>query len=167
MFAAFYVLAVSFIDRGSGLPVRYLAPLYVPMLVAGALILNEFFRYAEKRKPLPAPPILQNWNNGLTKRMAISAPALILMACLSLWLSQQVFSNYGNINDWMDNGRGYSSREWTGSEMVRYLRAHPPDGLIWTNQAVALHFWMDLQGWEKIYPLDTSIAKSPRHLAGE
>ncbi len=167
VFAAFYILALAvyLANIGPELPIRFLVPLYVPTLVAVTLILNEFFRYADKQKPLTATPFLQKWTASSMKKPAIeiSAPALILMAGLSLWLSEQAYENYQNINDWMDNGSGYTSREWTDSEMIRYLKSHPPDGKIWTNRAGVLRFWIS----GKILSLDPSIAKSPRHVVAK
>ena len=156
-------LAVTLTIRGANeLPVRYLAPLYVPALVVAMLGLNEFFRWAERQKPLASLPFLQNWNTDLAKRITISGPALILMAGLVLWLSQQVYVNYRNIGYWQNNGYGYSSREWADSEVVHHLRAHPPVGRILTNQAVALHLLLDIQGQENIFPLGASTLSNPR-----
>ncbi len=169
VFSVLYVfVAISFLSDATSLPVRYLTPLYIPALVVVTLILNEFFRDAEKKNPLGAVPLFRKWNNAnLTRTLTVSIPMLALVAGLSLWILQFSIVNYRDINHRMENGYGYSSREWTDSETVRYLRSSLPDGRIWTNQAVALHFWLDLEGHEKIYPLELAIATSPRHLLSQ
>ncbi len=160
-------VAVSLPLTDVDLPIRYLAPIYPPLLVAAALTLNQFLRWAEVQKPLAALPFLQKWNASLTKRMTISLPAIILVAGLSLWLAQQVYANYYNIKGWMDDGAGYTSREWTGSEtMAQYLRSHPPDGHIWTNTTLALYSLTGING-DRISAIGTrggTMQPDKRHL---
>ncbi len=148
VFVAVYALAmaVSLPLSDVDLPLRYLSPLYPPLLVAVALVLNEFFRYAARKQPLATLPFLQKWNIGLTGRMALSLPTLILAIGLSLWLAQQGYANYFIIKFWMNEGRGYLSREWEESETtVQYLRSHPLDGHVWTNQGYVLHALTDVK----------------------
>ncbi len=116
---------------------RYIAPVYVPVLVTATLILNEFLRSASEERPLGNATLLRKWNTGLMGTTRV--PAFILMGGLSLWLSQQVSVNYNNIQYWRDNGWGYGSRQWANSEIIRYMRSLRFDGYILTNHTRPLY----------------------------
>ncbi len=134
------------------LPPRYLAPMYVPALVAAIMVLNEFFCYAaQSNKLLAMPP---RWNTGpITKRMApVSAPTLILLASLLLRLSHQVYANYDHMEHWMYNGKGYSSKGWVESETVDHLETHSLDGLVYTTAWRKFELLPDIQSdhWKQL-----------------
>ena len=116
---------------------RYLAPLYVPTLVAVTLFLNEVLRCAAHTQ-LFATSFLPKWRVGTIA--TASWPALALSVCLSFWLLPHLHANYRNIQSWMDHGFGYASKPFRNSSVVRYVKDHLIDGYVWTNSSPALSF---------------------------
>ena len=148
-FAAVYALFLAIVLLLGDLQLvsRFLAPLYVPALVAAAAVLNEFLRCAAERKTRqPFGDVRRRFGAKGTRvatAAARRAPTFLLKACLCLWLGQQVFANYGNIRDRIENGSGYASRQWADSEVVHYLKSRPRGGCIWSTDARALYFLAD------------------------
>ena len=141
-FALVYALGLAAVlpRTDVDLTARYLAPLYVPVLVAASSVPGELLRRASERCPaagLPLPP-------G-SPGAGISRPALILTACLALWLAQWIGPNHDDIRGWRERGAGYSAREWKESDTVRSLRSRPPAGQIWSNEARALYLLADIR----------------------
>ncbi len=151
VFAAAYALFLTVVLPLINLQLnrRFLAPLYVPALVAAAAVLSEFLRCAEEKGQQP------HWNAAVRRRLqsfwrkgnrssgaraARNAPAFVFKLCLCLWLGQQVFANYGDIRHRIENGSGYASREWNGSEVVRYMKSRPRESCIWSTEPRALYF---------------------------
>ena len=142
-FLACYAAALAFVFARSdvALQTRHLAPLYPPLLVAAAIALAGLLRRASMRGPLVRLP-RRLGGAGAT------LPALALTAALALWLPQQALATYDDVRDWRDEGPGYATtREWTESATVRYLKAHPPEGQVWSNaaKAHAVFFAADLR----------------------
>ncbi len=136
VFIAVYIafIAVILPLTDVDIPVRYLAPIYPPILVATTLVINEFLGYAKRRRPLEEMPFLRRWNTGFIKKTPLSLAMLVLAFLLSLWLSQQVVVKYMDIRWYMDNGiLWYTSKRWAESDTVRYLISYPVDGQIFSN----------------------------------
>ncbi len=149
VFAAVYALFLAVILPLSDiqLPRRYLAPLYVPALVAAAAVLDEFLRCAAEKGGATIwrrlPMLWRKGNEGWAAAAARRAPAFLLKACLCLWLAQQVPANSKDIRRRIENGSGYASRQWDDSEIVRYMKARPRGGCIWSNETRALYLLTD------------------------
>ena len=80
-------------------------------------------------------------------------PALALAAALALWLPQQALATLGDVRDWRAEGRGYAAGpEWTESATIRYLRAHPPQGRIWSNSPAGVYFAAGLRNGNRNLP---------------
>ena len=126
------------------LPTRYLAPLYVPLLVAATLFLNEVLRCVAPARSLAMPSFLRKWSGG-AKTIA-NGPALALTACLSLWLFSHSYENYSDIRHWVNNGYGYASRQWRDSSTVRYLDNYLHHEYVWSNNATSIQFLLDTPG---------------------
>ena len=139
------VLAVALASSDAALYARYLAPMYPPLLVAAAIALAALLRRASRRGPLVRLP----------RRLGgaeASLPALALAAALALWLPQQAFATLGDVRDWRAAGWGDTSRETAESATVQWLRAHPPQGVVWTTYRARLYLaadWRDGPEWEK------------------
>lgn len=117
------------------LPSRYMQPMFPPLLVAATIILGEFISNSHASRP----PSL--------KKMITGKLGWILV---SLWLVLQVGANYDDIREWIDNGVGYNSRQWAESELVRYLKAHPPARPIVSNAAPLFYFLKAFRDGETI-----------------
>ena len=126
------------------LPARYLAPLYVPLLVAATLFLNEVLRCAAPARSLAMPSFLRKWSGGA--KTTANGPALALTACLSLWLFSHSYANYSDIRHWMDNGSGHVSKRWRHSSAIRYVDNHLRDEYVWSNGATSIQFLVDAPG---------------------
>ena len=142
-FLACYAAALAFVFARSDIALqpRHLAPLYPPLLVAASIALAGLLRRASMRGRLVRLP-RRLGGAGAT------LPALALAAALALWLPQQALATYDDVRDWRDEGPGYATtREWTESATVRYLKAHPPEGIVRSNaaKAHAVFFAADLR----------------------
>ena len=138
-------LAVALASSDAALYARYLAPMYPPLLVAAVIALAALLRRASRRGPLVRLP----------RRLGgaeASLPALALAAALALWLPQQALATLGDVRDWRAAGWGDTSRETAESATVQWLRAHPPQGVVWTTYRARLYLaadWRDGPEWEK------------------
>ena len=126
------------------LPARYLAPLYVPLLVAATLFLNDVLRCVAPARSLAIPSFPRKWSGG-AKTIA-NGPALALTACLSLWLFSHSYENYSDIRHWVNDGHGYASRQWRDSSTIRYLDNHLHHEDVWSNRAVSIQFLVGTTG---------------------
>lgn len=117
-FALVYIVitAIPVILQVEPFYIRYLIPLYIPVLVAVVVILDKLTEFL------------------------ISQPRWIsvtVTAVLSIWLVQHIPENYRNINDRIDNGFGAASKIWTKSNTIRYLKSNPLTGRVYfTNHWV-------------------------------
>ena len=149
-FAAVYLPAVLFtnwyLDFNLNAQPRYLAPLYPPLLVAAAIVVGGLLREASRRGPRARLP----------RRLGgaeACLPALALAAALALWLPQQALATLGDVRDWRAEGRGYAAGpEWTESATIRWLKAHPPEGRVWSNHSHAVYFAAGLRNGNRELP---------------
>ena len=126
VFASVYALflSVHLPLNDVNLPKRYLAPLYVPALVAATLFLNEVLRCVAHTRPLAQPylHLLRQWGIGAT--VTANWGTLILTTCMALHLLQLMSTGYNDIRLWMDNGSGHASKRWRNSSAIRYVDNH-------------------------------------------
>ena len=125
---------------------RFLTPVYVPMLAAATLILNEFFRCARERRAVEEPAASCKGNPRAAGMAAWGASTPALAACLSLWLLPQVAANYRDVERWMNDGvTRYSNKAWAESDVIRYLNSHPmdKDGWVLSNDVRAVYLLAD------------------------
>ena len=149
-FAAVYAAVTVFVNwrLDMRLPERHLAPLYPPLLVAAAIVLGGLLREASRRGASVRLPLPSRFGGTATA----SLPALGLAAALTLWLPQQALAGYDDVRSWRAEGRGATGAAWDGSTLVRWLRAHPTEGPIWTNLPYVLYLAADLRT-DYPYPL--------------
>ena len=121
VFAAAYTLALAvFLPLAdAALPVRYLLPLFPPLLVVSALVLDEF-----------------------TARNAAASGAVAVTMAAWLWLALPAVATYDDVRRWQAAGPdvGYSSKRWTESAVIRYLNVNRMDGAVWSTDPLALYF---------------------------
>ena len=130
-----------------GLSIRYLIPLFPPLLVTVTVVLNEF---------ISGPFAARSVSNEPPKIQLASTSVISLS---SLWLALWIIPNYDSIVSWNDNGRGYRSSEWTESQVIEYLNNKPIDGVIWSNEHAALYFLTKSKDAE-IYRLPLDLAET-------
>ena len=122
-FVAVYslALAISLPLNDVELEVRYLVPLFPPLLVTSALVLDELLARA-------AGPNARPWPN-----LAWAGRVLLALA-MSLWLIVQVRETYYDTRYRMEHGFHYASRRWFESDVIRYLNAsNRLDGAVAAN----------------------------------
>ena len=144
VFAAVYALFLAVILPLNDIQLirRYLAPLYVPALVAAAAVLNAFLRCAAEKGGAALWIRLQPFGPK-GRAAARRAPAFLLKACLCLWLAQQIPANSRDIRQRIENGSGFASRQWADSEIVRYVKLRALSGCIWSTETRALYLLAD------------------------
>ena len=113
------------------LPVRYLWPLFPPLLVAATLALDECTN-AHTR------------NAAVAKKLGKTGP-VVLAVVLSLWLAQQVGAAWSTTRKWLNDGSGYTARAWVESDVIRYLNANRLAGDVWSSEPPALYFHTELR----------------------
>lgn len=92
--------------------VRYLIPLYIPLLIAVVMILDRLIELTSQLR----------W-------MSVT-----ITAVLSIWLVQYIPENYRNINDRINNGFGAASKIYAKSDTIRYLKSNPLNGRIFSTK---------------------------------
>lgn len=124
VFVAIYALFWAFMAIVYDLAIypRYLAPMYVPLLVVAVSIIDRVL--ASNRESRRARN--EGGRNGYV-------PAI----CLSLWIAPQAWANYGDIQRWMETGYGEGRKFWARSETIGYMKSSPLDGVVWSFQTRA------------------------------
>lgn len=138
-------LTASLILTDIDVDMRYLSPAYIPIVVAAMVILGRYYDYiapTNRSRELPSLKPVCTRNNGLT---------FIIIASLFLHLVLAVFSSYDQIQLWRRQGFGYSSKPWTNSETIRYLRSNPISGQIYSNEARAIYTHIDVPDEVEVY----------------
>ncbi len=108
-----------------GVEQRFMAVMYIPLLVVATVALDRFLRYEHERKLLGRLPSLP-LPHPLAKTAA-SSPTLLaalLMAALALWAAAHALPHAAQIAraNSGDLYRGYASPRWAYSETLRYIR---------------------------------------------
>ena len=101
------------------LPDRYLAPMYVPVLVAFMVVLSEFLRWI-------SPWWLMRF---------------IVPFSLGVWLILQGSATYDDIRYWLDSRNENTSRN-QASEVLDYIKSNPLSGHIISNNSGRIHLAM-------------------------
>ena len=132
MFALYISLPLTDIR----MQIRYLAPLYVPLLFVAAIALNEGY-------------------HRVTSKNMINLSSLAIITSLFLWTSQQLYVNYKDIDSWLTRGAPYlnenssqhylyTSKYWRTSELIRYIKNADVEGRLWGTNAGAISRLTDI-----------------------
>ena len=144
-FALIYLamlLAALMMGRAwNGIEQRFMAVMYIPLLVAAIVALDRFLSYerdlnllGQLRLPnLPLPhPLAKSTSSSPTLLAAL------LMAALALWTAAHALPHASQITraNSGDIYRGYASPRWAYSETLRYIRQNPfaESALIHSNE---------------------------------
>ena len=131
-----------------GVSVRYLAPLYIPLLVAAVVVLDRLLVpvHDRRRREMAgggggegSPPVAAP---GVRGRVEIQRPlAAVLKVVLSLWALGQVVPNVDKIirTNSGDLYLGYSGPRWASSETLRWLRENPIDAVVYSTEPLAVY----------------------------
>ena len=123
------------LGNSHGVEERYLSPLYVPLLVAAAFALDRVLGFAPRRRLF-----WRRYKPGW-KRRAGRAAAAMVTAALSFFTAGQIEPNVREIRQSNSDGSGYASQFWAGSATVEWIRLNPLDGLIISNDALAVSLY--------------------------
>ena len=118
---ALYLL-IALPAGGAALESRHLTPLFPPLLVAAALVLDAVIRRVRAAGP----------------ELARRPLAAVLLA--TLWFMPQVAATAEHVQRQRVSGAGYASRQWAESDLIRYLNANLPPGAIHGTDPAALYF---------------------------
>ena len=146
-----------------GVSVRYLAPLYIPLLVAAVVVLDRLLVPVHNRRRREmagggggegSPPVAAP---GVRGRVEIQRPlAAVLKVVLSLWALGQVVPNVDKIirTNSGDLYLGYSGPRWASSETLRWIRENPIDAVVYSTEPLAVYLHNGRTSWE--LPLNCS-----------
>lgn len=131
-FALIYLallLAALMMGRAwNGVEQRFMAVMYIPLLIAVSVALDRFLRIERNRKLLGRLPTLP-LPHPLAKRSA-SSPTLLaalLMSALALWAMAHALPHANRIAraNSGDLYLGYAAPRWSQSETLAYIRENP------------------------------------------
>ncbi len=141
-YAALLGAAIMLGQTWEGVQPRYLAVLYIPMVVIAAFVLDGLFGWARDRQAAAGaggPPMLSAFARG---RRANRLAAIALGVGLCAWVAVQTIGNADHMAR-ANSGElylGHAGQRWTESETLRYLRERISGAIIYTNIPVAAHF---------------------------
>lgn len=150
---------------------RYLAPVFVPLLVAGALSLDRFLRRERRRRssgPRPAPALPGPVARGLAAG-AGRAPTLrtaLVGGALSLWAAGQIAPTadaIARVNSEQVTG-GFQGPPWADFETLRFLREEAaPESVFHSNLPILVYLHTDGRGTYRSLP---ATADSTHRITG-
>lgn len=123
--AVFYpALPIGFVH--SGVAVRFLLPIYVPLAIAVGAGVDRFLIGERARSA-----------------RRVSAASALVIAALSLWIAGQGALNVRLIirDNTEDYRRGYDGPPYEGWETSRYVRDNPMDGTAYSNEVMAAYLY--------------------------
>ena len=133
-----------------GVGARFLAPLYIPLLVAAVVALDRLLVpvpvHDRQRRGMAvggegSPPVAVA-ASGVRGRVEIQRPlAVVLKVVLSLWALGQVVPNVDKIirANTGDLDLGYSGPHWASSETLRWLRENPIGPVVYSTEPVVVY----------------------------
>ena len=137
------LLAVAIVvgSSNAGMVERFLAPVYVPGLVAGVFVVDRLLGSDRGRKRSGGAGALSGL--GGFGRGGASLPGVVVAVALALWLAANADRSLSEI---LRANRGemdllYSGPRWAESGTLRYIRDNPIDGRVYSNKLplVLLH----------------------------
>lgn len=120
LYSAFLITSVS-ITNLSPIDNRYLAPIYVPVVLLGIFFLNEI-------------------RHIITLSVSGQVVKYAFLLALVAWLIYPVRNVTGLVRWYYTNGvEGFHSAEWVNSEVIAYLKNHTLQGSVYTNEREAIY----------------------------
>ena len=150
VYAVLLVTATMLGNTWHGVADRFLAPLYIPLLITAVYTIDKLLGYARGRKlpgyvgGLPGARVfaMPRWLPGLGVLTAVLIVALFLWAGgqAAAGARQIIRANSGELY------LGYSGPRWANSETLRYLRENPIAGKLHTNEQAVTYLHSDASG---------------------
>lgn len=139
------VMITSLILTDIDVEMRYLSPIYVPMVVATVMILGKYYTYIF---PTDQSMRFPSSKQAYTR---INKLKFVIISSLSIHLVLAVSSSYSQVSLWKEQGFGYLSKPWTDSETIRFLKSNLIGGQIYSNEARALYTHINVSGELEVY----------------
>ena len=118
---------------------RYLTPVYIPLLLVFAFMLDRLLIYERRKRllgGLGGLPVVGRFTGTPSLLTAV------LMMALALWTGGQAIKNIQQIvgANLGESNRGYAAPPWAGSETLRYVRENSLAGTVYSNLPMVVHF---------------------------
>lgn len=138
--AVYLTLLVFALSTGhslAGFAPRFLVPVYLPLLVSGAVLLDRLYR-RERMRPSERRPSRNPFFRRLAGSSGLTGPALVSTAALGLWTLAQIPPGAravagGEAPDApayiLPDTENFASDRWMNSPTVRFLRTDALDAL--------------------------------------
>ena len=116
---------------------RYVAPLYIPLVVVAVYFLDRLVCIVREREwllSLGRLPLVRLVARGRPMRIRVMSP--ILVVGLSVWI---LYAGYASAlvtrEAIVGEGSGYSAKFWYESDTIEWVRTHLRDEVIFSNEA--------------------------------
>lgn len=109
---------------------RYLAPVYVPLVIIVSLAANRLLKDFSMTKGGVHPVARKDWNGNPI--------GTVLISSMLLWLCYPIAENARAAIVHINQGLGYASERWRNSDVIRYLEDHPVDDPVYSNETSKL-----------------------------
>ena len=127
-YLVFIVAIVPFMTPLKDALLRFLLPIYVPLLLAGVFLLDRLLS-------IKAAGWMRAVRYGLAALVGLTALAHIgFSARENLTITDK--ARVGGFEDWTYNGR-----YWASSEAINYIRDHPIEDRLYSNSPALLWYW--------------------------
>ncbi len=143
-----------------GVGPRYLAPLYIPLLVAAVVALDRLLVpvHDRRREGMAgggegSPPVAAS---GVRGRVEIQRPlSAVLKVVLSLWALGQVVPNVDKIirANSGDLYLSYSGPRWANSETLRWIRENPIGPVVYSTELAVVYLHNGRPGSYRVMPV--------------
>lgn len=143
----FMALMAGAMTGGSwyGIEARYLIPLYLPGLVAAALVLDQYITYATGGKGAgsaarwPLGGVYARW-----RIRGMPLPPLLLMAALGVGAAGLLAANALDFNRVASGGiSDFANRRWVNSDTMQYIRENLTLGEVHSNEPNMVYIYGD------------------------
>ena len=159
---AYLALLVAAMMSGGtwdGLQWRFLAPVYVPLLLAALLLLDGALRYAVRGNGRRGEPFRAAGDRS--RSWGAKTLAGVLMLALSLQAAWLVVLHAREMPRWNAGVQhGFASPRWRNSESVQYIREAALTGAIWSNANPAMALYADSPRRHYLLPCEPDHLRS-------